>query len=117
MASAKEILINLTKVEGITNAVFVGRDGFVIEAAGGSQVDVETLGAIVTTGFGASEVMGKELNIGNMAQIMAEFERGVIMTSAVGPDAIIAIVAEANANLGNIRFQLKRFTRELQTSL
>lgn len=116
MANTKEILNNLLKVEGIIKAVLVGRDGFVIEAAGDNEIDAEAVGALVTTAFSSYEVMGKELGIGGATQIMAEFERSVIMAAAIGPDAVLAVVTGANANLGNIRYQVKRYSRELETS-
>jgi predicted regulator of Ras-like GTPase activity (Roadblock/LC7/MglB family) len=60
--------------------------------------------------------MGQELDIGKATQIMAEFERSMVMAAAIGSDAVLAIVTGANANLGNIRYQVKRYSRELETS-
>ena len=116
MVNTKEILGNLVKVEGVITAVLVGRDGLVIEAAGDSKTDVEAVGAMVTTAFSAYEGVGKELDIGGAMQIMAEFERSMIMAAAVGPDAVLAVVTVANANLGSIRYQVKKYGRELETS-
>ena len=103
----------MVEVEGIIAAVLVGRDGFVIEFAGGSRIDTEAVGALVTIAFSAFESMGKELNIGAATQIMSEFESSMLMAVAIGEDAILAVVAGANANLGSIRFQVKRYSREL----
>jgi len=116
MANTRDILGNLMKVEGVTAAAIVGCDGFVIEAAQDSQADVEAVGAVVTTAFGASEAMGKELDTGRMVQIMAEFERGMVMAVAIEPDVVLAVISGANSNLGNIRYYVKRYARELQTS-
>ncbi|MBM3173852.1 MAG: dynein regulation protein LC7 [Chloroflexi bacterium] len=116
MANTQEILNNLTKIEGIVAALLVGRDGFVIESSGDSKIDTEAVGALVITARGAYEVMGKELDIGKATQIMAEFERSAVMAAAIGSDAVLAIVTGANANLGNIRYQVKRYSRELETS-
>lgn len=116
MVNTKEVLDSLTKVDGIIKAVLVGRDGFVIEAAGDSKTDAEAVGAMVTTAISAYEVMGKELDIGGATQIMAEFERSMVMAAAIGPDAVLAVVTGANANLGSIRYQVKRYSRELETS-
>lgn len=116
MTNTKEILDKLRKVEGIVTALLVGRDGLVIEAAGDSKTDVEAVGAMVTTAFSSYEGIGKELDIGGAMHIMAEFERSTIMAAAIGPDAVLAVLTGANANLGGVRYQVKKYSRELETS-
>lgn len=116
MTNTIETLGNLMRVEGVTAAAIVGCDGFVIEAAADSQADVEALGAVVTTAFGASAAMGKELDTGKMAQVMAEFEHGIVMAVAIEPDVVLAVIAGPGSNLGNIRYQVKKYSREIQTS-
>jgi len=99
----------LDSVPGVSIALVVGRDGFVIEAAHkGMGIDVEAIGAVVSTGMGSSEGIGKELKIGEMYQSMMEYKDGIIVMSAVGADAIFVIVATPDANIGNIRYQLKK---------
>ncbi|MEW6368160.1 MAG: roadblock/LC7 domain-containing protein [Acidobacteriota bacterium] len=117
MPSTREVLNSLVKVEGIASAVVVGRDGFVIDAAGGAGMDVEAVGAVISTGFGSSETMGQELKIGKMGQVMAEFDNGVLVSAALGQDAILAIVTSASANLGNVRYQVKKHIKDLEKSL
>lgn len=118
MASLKELLHDLTKVEGIATAVVVGRDGFVIEGATSeSSFDIEAVGAVISAGIGASERMGKELNVGTMTQGMVEYGDGVLVMGFLGRDAILAVVADLRANLGNIRYQIKKRTPDLEAVL
>ena len=118
MASLKEQLQDLIQVEGINTAVIVGRDGFVIEGiTSGGALDIEAVGAVVSTGIGASEVMGRELGVGSMSVGMLEFKDGVIEMSFVGSDAILAVVADGSANLGNVRYQVKKRLGGLEAEL
>jgi len=117
MANTHEVLGSLGKVEGIRSAVLVGRDGFVIDAVGGTGMDAEAVGAVISTGFGSSETMGQELKVGRLGQVMAEFDDGVLVSAAVGNDAILAVVTSANANLGGVRYQIKKHLKDLETSL
>jgi predicted regulator of Ras-like GTPase activity (Roadblock/LC7/MglB family) len=118
MAGLKEQLQDLVQVEGINTAVIVGRDGFVIEGiTSGSSLDIEAVGAVVSTGIGASEVMGRELGVGAMSVGMLEFKDGVIEMSFVGRDAILAVVADSSANLGNVRYQVKKRLGALEAEL
>ncbi|MBC8180565.1 roadblock/LC7 domain-containing protein [candidate division KSB1 bacterium] len=109
MSKLKKQLEELAKVEGINSAIVVGRDGFVIDGvANGAAMDTEAVGAVVSTGIGSSEVMGRELNVGDMTQAMLEYDGGIIVTSFLGMDAILAVVADLKANLGMVRYQVKK---------
>jgi predicted regulator of Ras-like GTPase activity (Roadblock/LC7/MglB family) len=118
MTSLKEQLTDLAKVEGITAAVVVSRDGFVIEGVNQSaDMDLDGVGAVISAGMGASEVMGAELRIGNIAQSMIEFERGIAVVSVLGDAGTLAIVADLKANLGNVRYQIKKRLPAILASL
>lgn len=118
MASLREQLGDLIKVEGITAAVVVGRDGFVIDGVNnGAGMDIEAVGAVISTGVGTAESMGRELRVGTMSQGMVEYKDGVIVMSFLGKDAILACVAGTSANLGNVRYQIKKRSPEIQAAL
>jgi uncharacterized protein len=118
MAALKEMLGELLKVDGINTAVIVGRDGFVIEGlTNGAKMDIEAIGAVVSTGIGTAEVMGRELNVGSMTQGLIEYNSGIIVMGFLGSDAVLACVADLNANLGNVRYQVKKRTPEIQSAI
>jgi predicted regulator of Ras-like GTPase activity (Roadblock/LC7/MglB family) len=118
MANLRQELAELIKVEGIGVAVVVGRDGFVIDGAtDGGALDMDAVGAVVSTGIGAAAAMGRELNVGDMDQAMVEYKTGVIVMSYLGRDALLAIVADLKANLGNIRYQVKKRMPEIERAL
>lgn len=118
MNQLKELLVDLVKVEGITAAVVVGRDGFVIEGVTQHEgTDTEAVGAVISTGIGSSEVIGRELEVGNMTQGMIEYDNGIVVMSLLGPDAILAVVAQPSANLGNVRYQIRKRAEAIQSSL
>ena len=109
MENLKEILEGLVSIEGVMSAVVAGRDGFVIEGFHrGGQQHTEAVGAVISTGMGSAEVMGSELLVGNMTQGLYEYSDGVIFTGLIGTEAVLAVVADLNTNLGNIRFQIKK---------
>lgn len=96
------------EVPGIDVAVCVGRDGFVIDAASTGSSDTEAIGAMVSTGMGSAESVGRELGLKEMDQAMMEFKGGIVMMTALGKDALLAIVAAKDANLGGVRLQVRR---------
>ncbi|MHB1343637.1 MAG: roadblock/LC7 domain-containing protein [Thermoleophilia bacterium] len=118
MASLKDVLLALTKVEGINTAVIASRDGFVIDGVtGADSLDTDAVGAVISTGIGSSEVMGRELGVGDMSQSMIEYGKGIVMISFLGADAILAVVADLQANLGNIRYQVKKHLPYIEQAL
>lgn len=118
MAQLKVLLTELLNVEGINSAVVVGRDGFVIDGiSAGTGLDADAVGAVISTGIGSSEVMGRELGVGSMTQSMFEYSDGLIVMALLGMDAILAVVADLNANLGNVRFQIKKRLQQIEQAL
>jgi predicted regulator of Ras-like GTPase activity (Roadblock/LC7/MglB family) len=118
MSQLTDFLNELVNVEGINSAVVVGRDGFVIEGvASGTSLDADAVGAVISTGIGSSEVMGRELEVGAMTQGMVEYDDGLIVMALLGEDAILAVVADLNANLGNVRFQIKKRLKSIEKAL
>jgi predicted regulator of Ras-like GTPase activity (Roadblock/LC7/MglB family)/CheY-like chemotaxis protein len=118
MSTTHEILQDLVKISGVNTAVIVGRDGFVIDGvSNGGSLDTETVGAVISAGIGSSEVMGRELNVGIMNQGMMEYADGLIMMSLVGGDAILAVVADTQVNLGYVRLQIKRRLADIEKSI
>jgi predicted regulator of Ras-like GTPase activity (Roadblock/LC7/MglB family) len=113
----KEILGEFLNVEGVSAAVVVGRDGFVIESATSGKMDIDALGAMASTGIGTSEAMGKELGKGELTQMLVELDKGPIIISPLSKDELIAIVADITANLGRIRYEVKKNKERLIAAL
>jgi len=113
----KQILAEFLNLEGVSAAVVVGRDGFVIESAVSGKMDIDALGAMASTGIGTSEAMGRELGKGELTQMLVELEKGPIVVSPLSKDELIAIVAENASNLGRIRYELKKNKDRLVAAL
>jgi len=116
MSSLKDVLAELTNVPGVNTACLVGRDGFLLDSIAIAGIDTEMIGAIASSGFGASESMGNQLGKGGMSMSMIEYDNGPVMLSPVGEDAFLVIVAEKEANLGMIRLKIKKHTSQIAES-
>lgn len=117
MEELHKILQSLVEVSGINVAVCVGRDGFVIDAASTGTSDTEAIGAMVSTGMGSAESVGRELGLKDMDQAMMEYQEGIVMMTALGRDALLAVVASKDANLGGVRLQVRRSAPKLEEAL
>ena len=118
MAGIKDQLNELIKVDGVKTAVVVGRDGFVIEGiTSDGSVDIDAVGAVISTGLGTAEVMGRELKVGGLTQAMQEYDEGVLVMSALGAEALLCLVCQLEANLGMVRFQTKKHIPALRAAM
>ncbi|OGW33690.1 MAG: hypothetical protein A2X59_07005 [Nitrospirae bacterium GWC2_42_7] len=113
MATTKEILNELAKLQNVDAVCLVARDGFLLDSIARTGIDTEMISAIASSGFGASESMGRQLGKGDMIISMVEFEKGPVMFSPIGDDAFLVIIADKEANLGMIRLKLKKHSGEL----
>jgi uncharacterized protein len=114
MLTLKQLLEEVSQVDGVRAAVVVSRDGFLIEGiAASGELDSETLGAAVSTGIVAAETTGRDLSVGAMIQSMTEYDQGIVLVSLLGPDAVLAVVARLGANLGNVRYQVRKRSPEI----
>ena len=116
MADLKDVLTEFTNIPGVNTACLVGRDGFLLDSIAISGIDTEMIGAIASSGFGASESMGTQLGKGQLSMSMIEYDEGPVMLSPVGGDAFLVVVAEKDANLGMIRLKIKKHTADIVAS-
>ncbi|HXF83411.1 MAG TPA: roadblock/LC7 domain-containing protein [bacterium] len=102
------ILDGLLRIDGVTAAMVVGRDGFVIEAVSSDGIDGDSVGAIAASSLGTSEEMGTELHLGPLGSILIEFDQGPVAISPAGPEAVLAVVANQTVNLGRLRIEMRK---------
>ncbi len=114
MDELKDLLAEFTNIPGVNTVCLVGRDGFLLQSVALSGIDAEMIGAIASSGFGASEAMGNQLEKGNMSMTMVEYENGPVMFAPVGSEAFLVIIADKDANLGMIRLKIKKHTKDIK---
>ncbi len=114
MNELQNLLTEFTNIPGVNTVCLVGRDGFLLESVALSGIDAEMIGAIASSGFGASEAMGNQLEKGGMSMTMVEYEKGPVIFSPVGEEAFMVIIAERDANLGMIRLKIKKHAKNIE---
>ena len=98
----KNALREYLRIDGLKAAAMIGRDGFLIESALLGDMDLEGLGAFVATAIGSSEMMGKDLQLGELQVYLLEFEMGRVVIASAGAE-ILVLVAEPDAMIGSVR--------------
>ena len=96
--------------KGIKKVILVDKTGLTIanvSKLSDYPVDVDSIGAIASAVFYASEEQGKNLQIGELEIVTSEFSEGKIFASACGK-GVLCVVSEAEVNIGLIRLVMKK---------
>ncbi|HET7876801.1 MAG TPA: response regulator, partial [Methylomirabilota bacterium] len=114
----KASLATLAALPGVSLAVLVDREGFLMEAAGEMLLDAEMAGALAASLADSSEGVGRELGQGRVHSLILEFDAGVVLLNDVGGGtAMLAIVLRDPAALGKVRYYVKKAVPELGSAL
>lgn len=109
VSELRKVLGELARVDGVTAALVVGRDGFLIEGVSADdELDLEAVGAVTASSIGASEVLSTDLRRGPLFSMMLEYENGAVVVAPAGRDAMLVVVTSGTGNLGRIRLELRK---------
>jgi predicted regulator of Ras-like GTPase activity (Roadblock/LC7/MglB family) len=113
----KSLLGRISGEPGVSLAVLVDREGFLIESAGDMVLEAEMAGALARSLTLTSESVGRELEQGALSSVTIECDAGVILVNAVGPAAMLATVVSDPAVHGKVRVAVKRVLPDLRAAL
>lgn len=112
-AEIDSILRHMTTLRGVTAAAIVDADGLVTHIRRDFNIDTDALGASVQIVFGAASKAAKHVDQNNSTVVICENQNGYILLAPLHADFIIAVIADRDALLGTIRFELKETVPEL----
>jgi predicted regulator of Ras-like GTPase activity (Roadblock/LC7/MglB family) len=111
------ILSSLRRVEGIRGAAIAGRDGLVISHCLPTGYNADRLAAMAAAVFGTGEMTCRELDQGPFKRCIMEAEKGRVLYTGAGEEAILATLVEIDANLGLVILALRRAAEEVERLL
>jgi len=89
------------------------RDGLCIGSVMDESVDPDRLGAMCASMLSLAEKTAKELGRGNLKQLLIDGTEGYILLIHVGTNAVLAVVARPNVNLGKVLLDAKKTARKI----
>lgn len=107
----ENFLRRLMEIEGVTGALFVGRDGMVVASTLAGDEE-ELLGAMVAACFDSSERYIGQVGLGTVRYALFETPGGSIQVADAG-EVLIAAQANPQAGLGRIRLELGQIARQM----
>ena len=109
------ILQRLTDLDEITGAILVGKDGLIVSGALHSD-DEEMLGAMSAAVFGSVANYTTQINNGDLRHVIIETSSGTVQFAEVG-DLILVVTTSTSINLGRVRLEIKKASRQLSQTV
>jgi predicted regulator of Ras-like GTPase activity (Roadblock/LC7/MglB family) len=92
-------------------------DGTLTEGVTWGKIELESLGAMSSTGKGSLEAMGTELSRGKLLQMHMEPDNGFIIIAPLNDTVLVTIITNTPECSGRIRHALKKNRERLIAEL
>ncbi|MHA1269725.1 MAG: roadblock/LC7 domain-containing protein [Candidatus Helarchaeota archaeon] len=115
-----DLLEDFEKDTGIKSSAIVSRDGLVMQSRSlPEQIDEDIVAANAARILFLGEATGKELNKGELNQVLLQFENGFIALAGAGPyAAVMALITPENKlETGAILFSIGILARRVKKLL
>jgi len=105
--------LNGSSVDIEASAV-ISTDGLIIAAHLPDAIDEDRVGAMSAAILSLGERTAEELARGSLEQVLIKGERGYILMTHAGHEAVTTVLARPNARLGLIFLDVKRAARQIE---
>ena len=97
----------------IEASAIISADGLTMAALLPQDVDEDRGGAMAAAMLALGERTARELNRGDLDQVMVKGNNGYILMSYAGHDAVLTVIAKEGAKLGLIFLDAKRAAKNI----
>jgi predicted regulator of Ras-like GTPase activity (Roadblock/LC7/MglB family) len=106
-------LLNSTpEIEG---AAVVSVDGLGIASVLNPDIEEDRIAAMSAAMLSLGERIASELGRGKLEQVYVKGEYGFALLTAVGPQAVLSVIAKSDARLGLLLLELRKAVRDIET--
>mgnify|MGYP001028901270 FL=1 len=116
MPTIRELVAAIRQRDGVEAAIVLGRDGLLIDGQAVTNLDAEGLAAHVPSIITAADEFGAASQRGPLVTAVLEHPRGLVVVSVLSPEAMLLVLVQPEANIGQLLFELRR-NREQMAAL
>lgn len=95
-------------------SALISTDGLMIASALPNGMDEDRVGAMSAALLALGERAARELARGSLERVLLQGERGYVIMSSSGPEAVLTVLARQNAKLGLLFLDIKRAAEALE---
>jgi len=109
----RAVLEKLVRDADLEGAVLTTVDGLPVEAVLPAGMSEERLAAMSAAILSLGERAVFELEKGNLEQITVKSEKGYVIVTGIGEEAVLTVMAGAGAKLGLLYLEIRKAAEEL----
>ena len=113
--AGEEVLNEFIRLGGVVASLIVDAEGNVLTQVVGDfpAQALKDIGLLASRGLKSAEMMGQELTKGVVTHSVIEYIDNVIAMEFISENKILVIVAVKGANLGRIRYEVRKRKKDL----
>jgi predicted regulator of Ras-like GTPase activity (Roadblock/LC7/MglB family) len=108
MPTIRDLVAAIRQRDGVNAAVILGRDGLLIDSQAVPNVAPEDIAAHVPAIINAADEFGAAALQGQLTTAVLEHTQGLAIVSVLSPDAVLLVLLQPTANIGQLLFELRR---------
>jgi uncharacterized protein len=108
MPTIRDLVGAIRQREGVEAAVVLGRDGLLIDGQAVEHLDAENVAAHIPQIVSTADEFGTAAARGPLSTAVLEHNGGLAVVSVLNAEAILLVLVQPNANLGQLLFELRR---------
>ena len=108
MPTIRDLVGAIRQREGVEAAVVLGRDGLLIDGQAVDHLDAENVAAHVPQIVTFADEFGEIAARGPLSTAVLEHQNGLAILSVLSAEAILLVLVQPSANLGQLLFELRR---------
>lgn len=114
MAGLREVVRALLDRPGVAAVAVVSGDGLTIDHAARGDFDAETVAALIPGIIQNARRLGSTAERGELGLGVLEFDRGLAVFSALGPESMLLVLVDPGTNVGELLHDLRTHRPALQ---
>jgi len=108
MPTIRDLVAAIRQRDGVDAAVILGRDGLLIDSQTVANLAPEDVAAHVPGIISAADEFGAAAHRGPLTTAVLEHPQGLAIVSVLSDDAVLLVLVQASANIGQLLFELRR---------
>lgn len=108
MPTIRDLVGAIRQRDGVEAAVVLGRDGLLIDGQSAPNLDAENVAAHIPSIISAADELGAVAARGPLTTAVLELARGVAIVTVLSQEAVLLVLVQPNAEIGQLLFELRR---------
>ena len=108
MPTIRDLVATIRQRDGVEAAVVLGRDGLLIDSQAVPGLSADDIAARIPPIVIPADELGMALGRGAMTTTIVEHESGLALIASMSSEALLLVLLQPSANVGQLLYELRR---------